>query len=194
MRTKPNIFVLLSGIALFFASLGSYAGSGAKDWARLTTPVKGEAESIGKYNAGCLRGAASLPLEGQGYQVMRLSRHRYYGHPKLIEFIRHLGETAASQNFGTLLVGDLGQPRGGPTLNGHRSHQTGLDVDIWFLLSEQANRRLLTEDERETLNATSMVDLRTILSIRKTGPLPSRTFYRPQRSSRKLNAFSSIPP
>jgi len=24
----------------------------------------------------------------------------------------------------------LGQPRGGPTLSGHRSHQTGLDVDI----------------------------------------------------------------
>lgn len=117
-------------------------------------------QSIGTYTSGCLRGATSLPMQGSGYQVMRLSRKRYYGHSTLISYIQQLGQTASEQKMGTLLIGDLGQPRGGPTLSGHRSHQTGLDVDIWFLLSEQANKRLLTLDERETLNASSVVDMK----------------------------------
>ena len=60
-----------------------------------------------------------------------------------------------------MLIGDLGQPRGGPTLSGHRSHQTGLDVDIWFLLSETAGNRLLTVNERESWAAPSVVNLKT---------------------------------
>lgn len=90
---------------------------------------------------------------------MRLSRHRYYGHPNLIGFIQHLGRFSAEQKRGSLLIGDLGQPRGGPTLSGHRSHQSGLDVDIWFLLSEQASNRQLTANERETWSAPSVVDM-----------------------------------
>ena len=31
-----------------------------------------------------------------------------------------------------LLVGDISQPRGGPMLTGHASHQIGLDADIWL--------------------------------------------------------------
>ena len=56
-----------------------------------------------------------------------------------------------------MLIGDLGQPRGGPTLSGHRSHQTGLDVDIWFLLSTQAASHTLAFKERETWNAPSVL-------------------------------------
>jgi penicillin-insensitive murein endopeptidase len=51
----------------------------------------------------------------------------------------------------------LGQPRGGPTLSGHRSHQTGLDVDIWFLLSPQAAGRTLAFNERETWSSPSVL-------------------------------------
>ena len=139
------------------------AGSDAHDWAKITTPSPGypSAQSIGGYTNGCVKGAAALPLQDTGYQVMRLSRHRYYGHPELIQFIQKLGQTTASHHLGTLLIGDLGQPRGGPTLSGHRSHQTGLDVDIWFMLSPQANQRLLTTDERENWSAPSMVNLQT---------------------------------
>ena len=156
---RPPSF--LFAIATFLVGIHAFAGSTAQDWARVATPTitQDGGQSIGSYTNGCLSGAVTLPLEGDGYQVMRLSRKRYYGHGVLIGSIQQLGRVAAEQKLGTLLIGDLGQPRGGPTLNGHRSHQTGLDVDIWFLLSEQAGQRLLSANERETWSATSVVDL-----------------------------------
>lgn len=88
---------------------------------------------------------------------MRLSRTRYFGHPDLIQFIQNLGQTAQNQRLGTLLIGDIGMARGGPTLSGHRSHQTGLDVDIWYLLAPEAEKRELSASERETWGAPSVV-------------------------------------
>jgi len=128
-------------------------------WADVKTPARlgHNAESIGSYTAGCLSGAVELPPNGPGYQIMRLSRHRYYGHPDLKHFIEALGRNAAAQHLGVLLIGDMGQPRGGPTLSGHRSHQTGLDVDIWFLLSKHAESRTLAYNERENWNAPSVL-------------------------------------
>lgn len=111
-------------------------------------------QSIGTYTNGCLSGAVALPIDGTGYQVMRLSRHRIYGHPNLINFIQNLGEIVATQHSSNLLIGDLGQFNGGRTPSGHRSHQNGLDVDIWFTLSTAS---ILSEQERETLSATSML-------------------------------------
>jgi len=135
------------------------AHSGTHPWAGVKTPAAlgPGAESIGSYTAGCLSGAVELPPNGAGYQVMRLSRHRDYGHPNLKNFIQALGQSAAAEHLGVLLIGDMGQPRGGPTLTGHRSHQTGLDVDIWFLLSKQAESRTLAYNERESWNAPSVL-------------------------------------
>lgn len=135
------------------------APASANPWANIKLPTSAGsiAQSIGAYDAGCLNGAVSLPIDGVGYQIMRLSRQRYYGHPELKRFIETLGQQVAKRHLGVLLIGDLGQPRGGPTLTGHRSHQTGLDVDIWFLLSELASRRPLSGQERETLSAPSML-------------------------------------
>ena len=36
-------------------------------------------------------------------------------------------------------IGDLGNPRGGPTPYGHAAHQTGLEVDIKFKKPESLN-------------------------------------------------------
>ena len=139
----------------------SHADGKAVDWSQFTTPAKSTIEqSIGSYSNGCISGAVALPLSGTGYQVMRLSRMRYYGHPSLIQFIQQLGQTASNEQLGTLLIGDLGQPRGGPTPTGHRSHQTGLDVDIWFLVLDEPNPPLLTLGERENWPAPSMLDAR----------------------------------
>jgi penicillin-insensitive murein endopeptidase len=145
------------GCLLFLAVTECQAGVVAQRWSKITQPTIGIAQSIGTYNAGCLRGAATLSTDGTGYQVMRLSRNRFYGHPDLMQFIENLAHNVYTQQLGTLLIGDLGQPRGGPTVSGHRSHQTGLDVDIWFLLSPEANSRLLTVNEREKWSATSML-------------------------------------
>ncbi|MEY3881992.1 MAG: hypothetical protein RIQ94_2788, partial [Pseudomonadota bacterium] len=151
--------------ALFFACFllsgvfsDCLASSLAEQWSRVSLPTYSvSAQSIGTYNAGCISGAVSVPINGTGYQVMRLSRNRVYGHPDLKHYIESLGQTAARQHLGSLLIGDLGQPRGGPTLSGHRSHQSGLDVDIWFLLSNEAASRLLTFSERENWNAPSVL-------------------------------------
>ncbi|MDI1291800.1 MAG: penicillin-insensitive murein endopeptidase [Methylobacter sp.] len=122
-----------------------------------TVQIGDSAQSIGSYTAGCLSGAVSLPQNGTGYQVMRPTRSRSYGHPDLIRFIENIAQTTNSRHWGVLLIGDLGQPRGGPTLSGHRSHQTGLDVDIWYLLSQQAASRNLEFNERETWGAPSVL-------------------------------------
>ena len=151
---KTKLFRLLTALIVL-----AFNNSQANPWALVTEPLQiGEnAQSIGSYTAGCVSGAVALPINGLGYQAMRLSRNRLYGHPNLKKFIENLGQTIAAQGLGTLLVGDLGQARGGPALSGHRSHQTGLDVDIWFLLSEQAQHRFLTVNERESWSAPSVL-------------------------------------
>jgi len=152
-----NIFVSLLTAGWTLAS-PVFANSAA-DWAKVVRPAQvGEAsQSIGNYNSGCISGAVALAQEGTGYQLMRPSRNRAYGHPELKRFIENMGRIAARQQGSVLLIGDLGQPRGGPTLSGHRSHQTGLDVDIWFLLSQQAANRSLTHAERENWSAPSVL-------------------------------------
>ena len=123
-------------------------------WGRIDTPLLGSPRVIGSYSGGCIAGAASLPLIGEGYQVMRPSRNRYYGHPLLIDLIERLGREAAARGQ-RLLIGDLGQPRGGPMRFAHRSHQIGLDVDIWFLQMPQ--ERTFNSRETEQVSAVSMV-------------------------------------
>jgi penicillin-insensitive murein endopeptidase len=114
----------------------------------------GRPRVIGGYARGCLVGAVSLPVDGPGWQAMRLSRNRTWGHPNLIAFIEHLGREARADGWPGLLVGDIAQPRGGPMRTGHASHQIGLDVDLW--LTPMPDRRL-TEEEREQLGAVSML-------------------------------------
>ena len=149
--------ILTIGILLLTLSFYCQANPVAEHWARVTQPtILHKAQSIGTYTAGCISGAVPIAINGQGYQIMRLSRNRFFGHPDLKAFIEQLGQSIDQQSINALLIGDLGQPRGGPTLSGHRSHQTGLDVDIWFLLSQLGHHPLSTK-ERETLNAPSML-------------------------------------
>jgi len=154
-------FSIASLLFLILTSVDSQAQNNptAHAWSSVTTPSAGISQSIGTYTSGCVSGAQALPLNGEGYQVMRVSRQRYFGHPNLVSFIQSLGHQTHTAQLGTLLIGDLGQARGGPMASGHRSHQTGLDVDIWFLLSEQANQRLLSSLERENWSAPSIVDM-----------------------------------
>lgn len=113
-----------------------------------------EARAIGFYSRGCLAGAKPLPVDGPAWQAMRLSRNRNWGHPQLISWIEHFARAAQLDGWPGLLVGDIAQPRGGPMLTGHASHQLGLDVDIWF--TPMPDRRLSAQ-EREDLSATSML-------------------------------------
>jgi penicillin-insensitive murein DD-endopeptidase len=123
-------------------------------FARKTEPVPLAARSIGFYASGCLAGAVALPINGPSWQVMRLSRNRNWGHPKLIAFLERLAEKAKKVGWNGLLVGDISQPRGGPMLTGHSSHQVGLDADIWLTPMPD---RTLSHEEREFMSATEIV-------------------------------------
>ena len=118
-------------------------------------PAPLAARAIGFYSRGCLAGAVPVPIDGDQWQVMRLSRNRNWGHPQLVKMVQGLARDAARHDgWPGLLVGDLSQPRGGPMLTGHNSHQIGLDADIW--LTPMPDRRLSAK-EREDLAATSML-------------------------------------
>lgn len=112
------------------------------------------ANPYGGYAKGCLAGGVQLAETGPYWQAMRLSRNRNWGHPKLVEFVERLAQKAAKQpGWSGLYVGDMSQPRGGPMLTGHRSHQIGLDVDIWMLPANDLN---LSRTARENLSSISM--------------------------------------
>ncbi|MFZ1967768.1 MAG: penicillin-insensitive murein endopeptidase [Bradyrhizobium sp.] len=129
---------------------------GAKElFARKLLPANMPTQSIGTYAKGCLAGAEQMPLNGETWQVMRLSRNRYWGHPDMIALLKRLAAKAHKDaGWPGILVGDIGQPRGGPALTGHASHQIGLDADIW--LTPMPDRKL-SREEREETSAVMMV-------------------------------------
>ena len=111
--------------------------------------------AIGSYVKGCLAGGVPLPIDGANWQVMRLSRNRNWGHPDLIAFLERLAAKVPSvAGWPGLLVGDIAQPRGGPMLTGHASHQIGLDADIWL---NAMPTETLTAEEREKISAVKVV-------------------------------------
>ena len=121
---------------------------------RKPTPFPGPPRSIGSYADGCLGGAVPLPIDGPDWQVMRLSRNRNWGNPELIKFIERFAANAKKAGWTGLLIGDMSQPRGGPMITGHSSHQIGLDSDIWFTPMPD---HVQTREEREFTGAVDMV-------------------------------------
>ena len=107
-------------------------------WAHVETPAPGPARSIGGPARGCIAGAVALPAEGEGFQVLRRWRNRFWGNPELTRFIARFGGQVAASLKRPVLIGDMSQPRGGPMATGHRSHQMGVDVDILFTLGPMA--------------------------------------------------------
>jgi hypothetical protein len=75
-----------------------------------------------------MQGAVTLPLDGDGYAVMRPSRHRFYGHPALIDYLIALAGRMQRENRNLLLFGDLAE-------------LWGSDADRARKPSERARRR-----------------------------------------------------
>lgn len=126
-------------------------------------PAPLAARAVGWYSKGCLAGGKPIAVDGPGWQVMRLSRNRNWGHPDLVALVERLArETTAAKEWPGLLVGDMSQPRGGPMVSGHTSHQVGLDADIWLTPMPD---RTLTRREREDISAVS-----TLLNAGQVNP------------------------
>src|SRR4051812_46980497 len=80
---------------------------------RRAIPAPLAARALGFYAQGCLAGGIALPINGETWQVMRLSRNRNWGHPSLIKFLERLAEKGPKVGWPGLMVGDMSQPRGG---------------------------------------------------------------------------------
>jgi penicillin-insensitive murein DD-endopeptidase len=175
MLARPILTPALALMALSIASLALAQDKGSVDpkplpplerpndpklpakelFARKRLPAAMPVKVIGAYNKGCIAGAAKMPITGDTWQVMRLSRNRNWGHPALVALLKRLSEKAHKDaGWPGILVGDMGQPRGGPALSGHASHQIGLDADIWLTPMPD---HLLSREDREEMSATMMV-------------------------------------
>jgi len=154
----------LAAAALWLSLTAAGADSGwnrGARWSEQRIPKDGPPRSIGAYNAGCLQGAVALAPEGPGFELMHLHRHRFFGHPLLVDFVRRLAEHAQARQLPVLLVGDLSQARGGPTPSDHGSHQTGLDVDVAYTRPAPMLARAMPPRDLEDLQPPSVVDLAT---------------------------------
>lgn len=125
-------------------------------------PVRAAPAPYGSYAKGCISGAVAIPVDGPNWQAMRLSRNRRWGHPQMISLIERFSKDAPSVGWPGILIGDVSQPRGGPMLSGHASHQIGLDADIW--LTPMPNQRLSAK-QREDLPFTSMLRENKFLTV-----------------------------
>ncbi|MFK4810420.1 penicillin-insensitive murein endopeptidase [Devosia sp. ZW T5_3] len=147
----------LSAIFTAFLLLAApgHGQQAARDlFSAVTGPTGGPSMPIGSYAKGCIAGAVQLATDGPGWQAMRLSRDRRWGTPELVQYIGALAQAVAHDGWPGLLVGDMGQPRGGPAKSGHASHQIGLDVDLWL---QPMPGHTLSAQEREELSAISVL-------------------------------------
>ncbi|MBU0553978.1 penicillin-insensitive murein endopeptidase [Myxococcota bacterium] len=134
-------------------------------WHTVEAPAEGPSEAIGGYSAGCLIGGVAAPASGPGFEVIRRQRRRYFAHPTLLTWLEGFGARIVEAKQPPILVGDMAQARGGRMPRGHRSHQSGLDVDLWFT-APKARRG---EDQ----SFASMVTARETIS-KAWGPLQAQ--------------------
>ncbi len=134
-RQRPAASLLAAALVALLVPLPAAAQVPTDEatWAAIAGPTSGPARVVGGYSNGCIAGAQAIPLTGPGHVVIRPQRNRYWGHPDLVRFADWLSNAAAEAGLATLMIGDLGQPRGGP-ITGHVSHEVGLDIDIWLRL------------------------------------------------------------
>lgn len=153
MRNLPKLAFVLAILIAAPAAAQNWGTAkfafGAAEAGSAQTP-----EPHGSYAKGCIAGAVALPETGPTWQAMRLSRNRNWGHPDTIAMLQRLSQFAATQpGWEGIYVGDISQPRGGPMLSGHASHQMGMDADIWM---RRADRLNLTRQEREEISSITV--------------------------------------
>ena len=144
---------LVAIFVLAFTLPASAETTAATLFSAKSAPTSHAAMPVGAYGKGCAAGNVELPETGPTWQAMRLSRHRIFGHPVLVDYLMDLSATVTRFGWNGLYIGDLGNPRGGPMNSGHASHQMGLDADIWFL---KPRRLDLTPAEREKISSISI--------------------------------------
>ncbi|MCV0394802.1 MAG: penicillin-insensitive murein endopeptidase [Rhizobiaceae bacterium] len=160
MTTLPGLrhcLAAIAGAACIIAMLAGITSADplAKDvFGAKKLPAATQPRSHGFYSKGCFEGGVAIATDGPHWQAMRLSRNRRWGHPTMVKLLAKLSRDAAADGWPGLLIGDLSQPRGGPMLTGHASHQIGLDADVWLM--PMPSRRM-SAAERENISAVSVI-------------------------------------
>src|SRR5689334_16050087 len=97
----------LLSLALLTPSTDAAASSNERSnaWSRAEYPANGPARVVGGVAHGCIAGAAELPPDGPGYEAIRLSRHRNFGHPDLVAYLERLGRRAEAAGLPVFYVG-----------------------------------------------------------------------------------------
>jgi penicillin-insensitive murein DD-endopeptidase len=154
---------LLIALALAAPGAAQAEALANKLFAAVQEPSNQAPMPIGSYAKGCAAGLVELPETGPTWQAMRLSRHRNFGQPSLVDYLKDLSQAATQIGWAGLYIGDMGQPRGGPMNSGHASHQIGLDADIWMLPPQRLD---LSRQEREDISSIPVrsADQRSVTS------------------------------
>lgn len=159
-------------------------------------PLLARAEAIGGYAAGCQTGAQALPQAGPGFYVVRAERQRYYGQPELIDYLHTLAQRAQQAGLPPLLVADMAKKHGGPFAYGHRSHQTGLDADIWLRPGDTglpAEEQDMVDHRLYILNRHFGDDQRQLIALAAQDPRVSRIFVHPLIKQAMCRAYGDAP-
>jgi hypothetical protein len=126
----------------------------------------GRATSYGLQYAGSLSGATQLPVEGPDWVTWNPNRdlrpnapHRLWGHEQMIRTLLAVLQAYRAENPDAprVVVGDLSLRHGGP-MDSHRSHQNGLDVDVYYPRRDQELRPPSTPDEIDRRLAQDLLD------------------------------------
>jgi murein endopeptidase len=128
---------------------------------------------------------------GASHQRSRLASDAAFpqpqlGNPRLLNFLERFASDARALNgWPGLLVGDMSQPRGGPMITGHSSHQIGLDVDIWLTPMPD---RILTPQEREDMSAVSRLARQGAAMVEPLLSFPCASLARRELKAAKLRS------
>ena len=191
MNKSLLIYTIIFLLVLFFKSHVSTASEYASEiFSKIRTENLDISESLGSYSKGCLAGAKYLPSNQSYYDALKPSRNRYWGHPNLINFIEEISQKIYSQYGNGILIGDMAMPRGGPMPFGHKSHQNGLDVDIFyqrkpdyqmqrFDLETYQPKSILTENQEEIQNDLWSNYHHELLEIISKNKMVTRIFVNP---------------
>jgi penicillin-insensitive murein endopeptidase len=136
----------------------------------VSRPASLAARSIGFYSRGCLAGAVALPVTGPSWQVMRLSRNRNWGHPRLVAYLERLAKDARSWLVRPAHWRSFAAPRGS---HANGAHKPSSWLGCRHLVDPMPNR-LLTRQEREDMMAVSMLRDPLNVDLSRWTPLHTR--------------------
>jgi hypothetical protein len=124
------------------------------------------ATSYGLHYAGSLSAGTQLPLEGPNWVTWNPVSdsvpnrpHRLYGNERTIRTIVAVvaDYRAANPDAPRVVVGDISLQGGGP-MDQHRSHQNGLDVDVYYPRLDRWLRAPVREEQVDRKLAQELLD------------------------------------